>query len=201
MPGTFLFIVKEGRERINKTKYQLIKTNRQTIAIYIRPDGSIVVRAPMGARKKVIDSFVALKAPWIENNLKKMKKTQESLEELVISERQLPEYKANLKEHIRDRCHYFAEEMGVDYGSIKINRARTRWGSCNGRGDLNFSITLILLPKELIDYIIVHELAHRREMNHSKKFWKVVADTMPDYKERKEQLKEIQKRIKLEISG
>ena len=89
-----------------------------------------------------------------------------------------------------ERTAYFALRMGVDYGRITIREQKTRWGSCSSKGNLNFNWKLILLAPELLDYVVVHELAHRREMNHSKNFWKIVEAELPDYRERRRRLKE-----------
>ena len=78
----------------------------------------------------------------------------------------------------------------MDYGRITIREQKTRWGSCSSKGNLNFNWKLVLLAPELLDYVVVHELAHRREMNHSKNFWKIVEAELPDYRERRARLKE-----------
>ena len=85
----------------------------------------------------------------------------------------------------------YAAQMNVTYGRIAIRNQQTRWGSCSSKGNLNFNYRLFFLPEELRDYVIVHELAHRRQMNHSKLFWAEVEKVMPDYKVRRQALKRI----------
>ena len=79
--------------------------------------------------------------------------------------------------------------MGISYGMISIREQKTRWGSCSSKGNLNFNWKLILMPEEILDYVVVHELAHRKEMNHSRAFWAIVEQVLPDYQERRDWLK------------
>ena len=89
--------------------------------------------------------------------------------------------------------------MQVTYGKLTIRQQATRWGSCSAKGNLNFNWQLVLIPKELVDYVVVHELAHRKEMNHSPRFWKLVEEQLPDYRERRRRLREYETEI--EIAG
>lgn len=76
----------------------------------------------------------------------------------------------------------YAEIIGVDYRKVRIRKLKSRWGSCNIIGDLSFNSLLLLTPDNIQDYVIVHELAHRKEMNHSVEFWNIVSSVLPDYK-------------------
>ena len=96
---------------------------------------------------------------------------------------------------IPERVRYFAPKVGVDYGMITIRNQKTRWGSCSARGNLNFNCLLMLAPSEVIDYVVVHELCHRKELNHSPRFWAEVARVLPDYKRQERWLKENGKRL------
>lgn len=91
---------------------------------------------------------------------------------------------------ITERTDYYAQLMDVSYGRISIRAQRTRWGSCSSKGNLNFNFLLVLMPDEILDYVVVHELCHRKEMNHSAAFWAEVAKVMPDYVERRKWLRE-----------
>ena len=91
---------------------------------------------------------------------------------------------------IPERVEYFSKLMGVTYGRITIRNQKTRWGSCSSKGNLNFNCLLMMTPPEVIDYVVVHELCHRKEMNHSKQFWSEVEKVLPDYKKAEKWLKD-----------
>lgn len=100
-------------------------------------------------------------------------------------------YRKAAAEYLPKRVQYFSGIMGVSPSAVKVNGAEKRWGSCSGRGTINFSWRLMAASSESIDYVVVHEMAHLTELNHSPKFWKIVADVLPDYKERQSALAEI----------
>lgn len=105
-----------------------------------------------------------------------------------------PDYKAhkeNARELIMSRLEHFAYPYGFSYGQVSIRNQSTRWGSCSRKGNLNFNYRLVHLPLELLDYVVVHELCHLKEFNHSRNFWDLVAQAIPDYRERRRQLKNI----------
>lgn len=178
-------------------EYKLIRSVRKSVSIHVEPDGSVVVRAPLTTGKGFIDSFVASKSEWIRNSIDKMKTRQENRMELALSEVQIRQFKAMASTYLTERTEYFAQIMGVRYKQLKINSANTRWGSCNSKGDINYTYRLILAPKDLVDYVVVHELAHLKEMNHSKKFWSVVAKVLPDYKKKQQLLTDWQRTMKI----
>ncbi len=98
-------------------------------------------------------------------------------------------YRQQAKQWIVERVKHLAELHQLHYEKIKITSARTRWGSCSPKNTLNFSWRLILTPPDVIDYVIIHELAHTVHHNHSKRFWNLVEKFLPDYKERRKQLR------------
>jgi len=104
-------------------------------------------------------------------------------------------YKILAKSHISDRAAFFASQMGVVPTAVKINSAAKRWGSCSSRKSINFSWRLIMADDAIIDYVVVHELAHIKEMNHSARFWAVVENVLPNYQEHRRRLKELQHRL------
>ena len=99
-------------------------------------------------------------------------------------------YREQARRVLTEKTAYFAKLMGVTYGRISIRGQKTRWGSCSAKGNLNYNWKLMLCPEEVQDYVVVHELAHRREMNHSKAFYRIVEEILPDYRERMRWLKD-----------
>ena len=166
--------------------YQIIKSDRKTIAIQIKPDGQVVIRCPKRMRIEEARRFAESKADWIEKHLTKRppqnvaKYTPKEIEQLREQARKL----------VTERVRYYAPIIGVSYGQIAIRTQHTRWGSCSSKGNLNFNCLLALVPPEVLDYVVVHELCHRKELNHSARFWSLVERVLPDYKSHRKWLKE-----------
>lgn len=168
-------------------EYELIRSNRKNVTLQVKPDGSVVVRAPIRLAKYRIAKFVREHEAWILAQQKKAEAYREHVH--VITDEERREGIARARKIFPERVTYFAERMGVTYNRITIREQKTRWGSCSSAGNLNFNWKLVLMPPELLDYVVVHELAHRKEMNHSPRFWAVVEKELPDYRERREKLK------------
>ena len=170
---------------------QVIKSNRKSMAIEIRPDLLVLVRVPFAVSEETVICFLQKHQEWIEKKIKLMKQKKEkqpkadplSMEEI----KQLADGAARV---IPEKVSYFAGMINVTYGKITIRNQKTRWGSCSAKGNLNFNCLLMLAPEEILDYVVVHELCHRKEMNHSKVFWNLVEGVLPDYRERRRWLKE-----------
>lgn len=167
-------------------EYTLIRSDRKTIGLQIK-EGKVVVRAPVRLPKKTIDAFVLEHAAWIEKHLVKAK-AGDSLPKLT--EKELRALAAQAKRVIPARVAYYAALLGVEYGRITIRTQKTRWGSCTSTGNLNFNCLLMLAPPEVLDSVVVHELCHRKHMNHSAAFYAEIARVMPDYKARHAWLKQ-----------
>lgn len=174
-------------------KVTVIRSNRKTVAIQVNSDLSVTVRAPRSASEKDIEEILKKKEAWISKHIEKFKKTKEKLEaeptEKLTREKVIALAEEALKV-IPARVEYFARIIGVTYGKITIRNQKTRWGSCSSKGNLNFNCLLMLAPPEVLDYVVVHELCHRKQMNHSKAFWSEVEKVLPDYKEARKWLKE-----------
>ncbi len=213
---------------------RLVRSKRKTVALIIRPDGSLEVRAPLRMPKKDILEWVASKSGWIEKHrqqilqaqaeqaksalrpfqsgdliyvfgktypLRIVKTQTETLQlqktRLLMSSDLLPDARAALQRFLTNmlnwtlslRISVFAAQIGKQPTKIRITQARTRWGSCSSKGSIAFNWRLAMAPPEIVDYIIVHELAHLIHPNHSRAFWDEVARILPDYKARKQWLK------------
>lgn len=180
-------------------EYELIRSKRKTLALYVRQDGRVEVRAPLRTSKAYIDGFVEKKLDWIENTRSRLVARQTAKKTIQLTEKEAAQYKKQAKAYLQQKCSCFSEIMGLCHGEVKINSAKTRWGSCNRKGDINFTYRLLFAPEDLVDYVVVHELAHLKEMNHSHRFWSVVEQTMPDYRARRKRLREFEHQFELII--
>lgn len=176
-------------------EYEIIRSARRTVAIQIQKDGSVLVRAPRRCSKSFIDGFVREKQDWIvrkqqELAIRRERMEEESRQQPVLTEADLRQYQRQAAEKIAQKVAYYGELMEVTCGRITIRDQKTRWGSCSTKGNLNFNWRLILAPEEVLDYVVVHELAHRKEMNHSERFWREVEKILPDYRSRRLWLKQ-----------
>lgn len=168
--------------------YELIRAKRRSMSLKVDLDGTITVRAPYRTPVQTADWFVEGHRDWIEVRLKAGERIM--AERPSYTDQEWAEGRKRAAEAIRARCSHYAPLMGVSYGTITIREQKTRWGSCSSKGNLNFNWRLIFAPEEVVDYIVVHELAHRKEMNHSRAFYNVVASVLPDYKVQEKWLKE-----------
>ncbi len=168
-------------------EYILKRSKRKTLALQINRKCEIIVRAPLHLSKKKIDEFVAAHDEWIENNLAKI--SAENAKNPEPTAEEIAELRRRAKEYLPERTAYFAKIMGVEYTSVKITSAKTRYGSCSGKNGICYSLYLMQKPQEAVDYVVVHELAHTVHHNHSAQFYQLIEKYMPDYKERNRLLK------------
>ena len=173
---------------------KVIRSGRRTVAIEINQDLQVIVRAPMGMRQAEIQAFVESRTDWITTHLEKMRSRKQSAEgqreHPAMSAEELQELADQARRVIPERVAYYARIVGVTYGRITIRNQKTRWGSCSSKGNLNFNCRLMKAPASVLDYVIVHELCHRLEMNHSPRFWALVEQVMPDYRVHRKWLRE-----------
>lgn len=206
---------------------QLIRSKRKTIGLYIQRDGRLIVRAPRGAPRILIDAFVQEKEAWIRENQARARQMAEQNQprqfvdgetflflgeayplRIVASQakplvfdagfhlRQDAQpraaalieawYRGQARQVISERVIWYARQHGFHYNKIRISGARTRWGSSSTTGTLSFTWRLVMAPLEMIDYVVLHELAHTRVRNHSPAYWAALAELLPDYKRRRD---------------
>ena len=173
--------------------YEIIYSNRKTLAIQITSDSRVRVRAPRQMSRAEIESFLTEKESWVLKHLRNMPQTDTSASDPAsapLSDSEHRRYIHMAREIFTRQVCFYADRMNVSYGRISIREQKTRWGSCSSEGNLNFHWKLVLMPPEVLDYVVVHELAHRKEMNHSRKFWAEVKNVLPDYEKRRKWLKE-----------
>jgi len=167
--------------------YKIIRSARKTVALQITPAGEVIVRCPNRYPAREIRRFVSSKEDWLRKHLAKLENRPEPLpftrEELEV----LADRAAAV---ISQRVRQLAPLVGVSYGRVTIRSQHTRWGSCSAKGNLNFNCLLMLCPPEVVDYVVVHELCHRKQMNHAPAFWSEVERICPDYRVHRKWLKD-----------
>ena len=163
------------------------RAGTKRVSIRVGVGGKVTVSAPLRVPKFFIERFVKEKADWIEGAKKQIKK-KEAEQDTRIQFPSFESSKARAKKLLVERARYWADQYGVKFERLSIKRAATRWGSCSSKGNLNFHYRLYFLPEELREYVVVHEICHLLEMNHSRAFWKQVERTMPAWKTYKRQL-------------
>ena len=159
--------------------YCIEYSNRKTIFLCIVNE-SVVVKAPFNTSKKRIEKIVRSHAVWIEKHLERQKQRNEKYPPL--SEEEIKRLRKIAKSVLPIKTEYYANIMGLKYGRITITGAKTRFGSCSSKGNICYSYRLMRYPEEAIDYVVVHELAHLRQLNNSSEVYKFVESVLPDYK-------------------
>ena len=185
---------------MDRKDVRLIRSNRRTISLEITGTGEILVRAPRRMPEADIRAFVEAKKAWLTKHLQKREQEIASIqEEGRFTEQEIQRLKVLAKQIVPEKVAYYARLMGVTYGKITIRKQKTRWGSCTQEGNLNFNCLLMMAPPEVLDYVVIHELCHRIEMNHSVSFWALVEKMMPDYKVHRRWLKDQGTRLMMRI--
>lgn len=172
----------------------IAKSRRKTWALIINPDLSLLLKIPHTVSYADGESYLYEKERWILKKLADMERVREKIprSDLTPAQRSALEarYRQAARNYFPERVAYYEAILGVTHGSIAIRDQKTRWGSCSSKGNLNFNWRLMLAPPRILDYVVVHELCHRIEMNHSQAFWHVVETVLPDYRELRKWLKE-----------
>ncbi len=167
--------------------YKIIRSSRKTVSIQITPAGEVLVRCPKRYPVREVEKILESKRSWIEGHLRNI--GQAALLPPLSAE-EIRSLAQQASQYLPQQTAYFAGVLGVTYGRITIRSQRTRWGSCSAKGNLNFNCLLMLCPPEVRDYVVIHELCHRKEMNHSAAFWDEVEAVCPNYKAHRKWLKD-----------
>lgn len=175
-------------------KFELIRSKRKTVALTVTKELKPLVRAPLRMPLREIEEFVCRHADWLQKQLIELERREKQFCNSLTSER-ITELKQEAAVVLPQRAAYYAEQMGVSPAGVKITSAKTRYGSCSYKNSICFSYRLMLFPIEQIDYVVVHELAHIIEKNHSARFYNVIFRYLPDYKLRIKRLKELQREL------
>lgn len=168
--------------------YTLKKNTRsKNIRLSIYKNGELVVTAPPYVDMSIIERFLHEKTDWIERQL--LKFFRRPIQYATHTKEEIREYSERAADIVWARLMYFNKHYNFSYSKVSIKNQRTRWGSCSTKGNLQFNYKIALLEPELQDYIVVHELCHLGEFNHSERFWSLVAETIPRYKECRKKLR------------
>lgn len=160
------------------------------LRILIKPSGDVVVTAPRSVTLAKIEHFLKEQAAWIIEKVNFAKEKNKQLKDLKV-QTSFSANSARARKLAHERARYFAGVYGVSYNKISIKNQSTQWGSCSSKKNLNFNYRIVFLPPDLVDYIVVHEICHLIEMNHSERFWKQVARIVPNYRTQMLKLKKI----------
>lgn len=168
---------------LEKIEYIIKKSRRTTISVQITPDQKLLVKAPAYTSIKEVEEFLREKRDWIIKQINRTKVTSQQAAQMgILSDKEIRKLKRDAKKIIPERVEYYAKLSGITYNRIFIRLQKSRWGSCSVEGNLNFNALLALMPLEVLDSVVVHELCHRRHMDHSKAFYDEVLKIFPDYK-------------------
>ena len=167
--------------------YELIRSDRRTVALEITRDGRVLIRAPRRMPQQEIDRFFAAHQDWLQEHLAKQQSWQQAHPEPTKAQQDALLARANTE--LPEKVAYYAAKMGLQPAGITITGARTRFGSCSPKNRLCFSWRLMAYPEEAIDYVVVHELAHLVHRNHGPEFHGLVERILPDHKQRQKLLR------------
>ena len=173
-------------------QYEIRESSRaKRLGLTVSPDGQVTVTKPVRVSVKRAEEFAAKNEEWILASQEKFRRLAEKRAKKGIEQIVLPRPRKDSKAYkdaraaarvlVTERLRYFNTVYGFKYGTISIRDQKTRWGSCSAAGNLSFNYRLVFLPQALQDYIVVHELCHTKEHNHSPKFWAQIARTMPEH--------------------
>lgn len=170
-------------------EYEIKKHRRaKRLRLSVYPGGRVVLTLPWWASVRAGQKFVDDKAEWILAKIQHQANHTKAWP-IKIDKREYQAYKEQALKFISERLAHFNQKYSFKIKRISVKKPATRWGSCSRLGNLNFNYRLLWLPPALADYIIVHELCHLGELNHSPKFWRLMEQALPDYKALRQELR------------
>ena len=172
------------RQDLEPIEYRVIRSDRKSVALQLKGE-QILVRAPRSMSEGAIRQFVDKHREWINARQQAIRKATGPL----FTDEELEDMKSVARGLLHERLEYYAPIIGVRYNRVTVRCQKTKWGSCSGKGNLNFNCLLAMVPREVLDYVVVHELCHLKQMNHSKKFYREVERVLPDHRARRAWLK------------
>lgn len=162
-------------------KIQVIRSNRKTMSLSVDNELNAVVRAPFFVTDKAVEDFVNVNKDWLE---RAVQSKEQQLKRYDLSQEEINRLVNLANEVIPDKVEFYSSMMNLKPTGVKITKAKTRFGSCSPKNSLCFSCFLMTYPHEAVDYVVVHELAHIKHRNHSKEFYQLIEQYLPDYKKR-----------------
>lgn len=170
----------------------VIRSARKSLGLEVRDVNTVLARIPARVSDRELKAFVEAHRDWILKKTAVMAEREANRKSTPAPPPELLSKMDRMKIQLKigKRVRHYCEIMGVTVGYVTVKNQKTRWGSCSAKGNVNFNYQLAFLPDELLDYVVIHELAHRRHMDHSEAFWAEVEKYCPDYLERRKQLKE-----------
>lgn len=189
-----IFKMNRKREiKINdkKINYTIRKSSRtRCLRLTICNEGMLTITIPRGITLLQMEKFILQKGNWILDKLDFFQKRKKDCR-FVSSREEYLQKKNEAEKIIREKVEFYCAKYDFEYKKISIRNQKTRWGSCSSKGNLNFHYKLAMMPERYVDYVVAHELCHLKEMNHSGKFWKLVAQMIPNYKDVVKEMKKI----------
>ena len=177
---------------LGEIRISVIRSARKSLGLEVRDANTVLARIPTRVSDRELKAFVENHRSWILEKTEVMAEREEKRKSTPAPPPELLSKTDRMKIQLKigKRVRHYCEAMGVTVGYVTVKNQKTRWGSCSAKGNVNFNYQLAFLPDELLDYVVIHELAHRRHMNHSRAFWAEVEKYCPDYRERRAALKE-----------